>query len=446
MLATLISIAAFVFVIGVLVVIHEAGHFGMARFLGAPVEVFSVGFGRRLWGFERGGTDYRISLVPLGGYVRIPGLGPDESDVVGESAEEIELLPRWKRALVLLAGPVTNIVAAVFFIGVAYMMGVETPAFREEPPVVGWIDPGSPAADVDLEAGDLIVAVNGSPVTMWQELETSIVTSADNEVVLDVERRGRRHQVAMVPESVTRYGFGYSGIQPPVDPVLVQVPVGSVAGKAGLEAGDRVLAIDGEPVEQFYDLIRLISPRADEEITLTVLRGTEKLEIAVTPRGDENAGKIGVPLIPPSKTEHLGPVAAFSTASRECKRMTIETFRIIGRLLTGKTSVKQVSGPIGIAQISGEAARSGLDSLIWFMGLISLQLGIFNLLPIPILDGGHLTIIGFESIIRRDLSLKIKERILEVGFYALILLMVVVLFNDIVKILPNSVYNFFFGS
>ena len=250
----------------------------------------------------------------------------------------------------------------------------------------------------------------------------------------------------MVPESVTSYGFGYSGIQPPVDPVLVQVPAGSAAKAAGLQAGDWVLAIDDEPVEQFYDLIRLISPQADEEITLTVLRGTEELEIAVTPRGDKDAGKIGVPLIPPSKIEHLGPVAAFSTATRECRRMTVETFRIIGRLLTGKTSVKQVSGPIGIAQISGEAARSGLDSLIWFMGLISLQLGIFNLLPIPILDGGHLTIIGFESLIRRDLSLKIKERILEVGFYALILLMVVVLFNDIVKILPNSVYNFFFGS
>ncbi|MEX1309256.1 MAG: RIP metalloprotease RseP [Candidatus Sulfomarinibacteraceae bacterium] len=437
---------AFIVVIGVLVVIHEAGHFGMARLLGAPVEVFSVGFGRRLWGFERGGTDYRISLVPLGGYVRIPGLGPDESDVVGETTEEIELLPRWKRALILLAGPATNIVAAVLFIGFAYMMGVETPAFRSEPPVVGWIDPGSPAAGVDLEVGDLVVAVDGSPVTMWSELETSIVTAAENEVVLEVERQGRRHQVRMIPESVTRYGFGYSGLQPPVDPILVQVPAGSAARAAGLEPGDRVTAVDGEPVEQFYDLIRLISPRADEEITLDVLRDGQKLHITVVPRDVGGEGKIGVPLIPPSKIEHLGPVAAFTTASLECRRMTVETFRIIGRLLTGRTSVKQVSGPIGIAQISGEAARSGLDSLIWFMGLISLQLGIFNLLPIPLLDGGHLTIIAFESAIRRDLSLKVKERILEVGFYALILLMVVVLFNDIVKILPNSIYNFFFGS
>lgn len=442
----LLSVIAFIVVIGVLVVIHEAGHFGMARFLGAPVEVFSVGFGRRLWGFEHGGTDYRISLVPLGGYVRIPGLGPDESDVVGENVEEVELLPRWKRALILIAGPLTNIVAAVFFIGIAYMMGVETPAFREEPPVVGWIDPGSPAADVDLSVGDLIVAVDGTDVTMWSELETSIVTSAENAVVLDVERHGQRHQVTMTPESVTRYGFGYSGIQPPVDPVLVQVPAGSAARAAGLQAGDRILAIDDEPVDQFYDLIRLIAPRPDEEITLRVQRDGRELDISLVPRNVGGEGKIGVPLIPPSKIEHLGPVAAFSASTRDCRRMTIETFRIIGRLLTRKTSIKQVSGPIGIAQISGEAARSGLDSLIWFMGLISLQLGIFNLLPIPILDGGHLTIIAFESIIRRDLSIKLKERILEVGFYALILLMVVVLFNDIVKILPNSIYNFFFSS
>jgi regulator of sigma E protease len=442
----LLSVIAFIVVIGVLVVIHEAGHFGMARLLGAPVEVFSVGFGRRIWGFERGGTDYRISLVPLGGYVRIPGLGPDESDVVGEGPVEVDLLARWKRALILLAGPITNIIAAVFFIGVAYMMGVETPAFRDEPPVVGWIDPGSPAAAVDLEVGDLITAVDGAPVTTWQALESSIVTSAEHEVVLEVERVGHRHQVRMTPESVTRYGFGYSGLQPPVEPILVQVPAGSAARAAGLLPADRVLAVDGEPVEQFYDLMRLISPRANEEITLTVLRGAEELEIRVTPRGDENAGKIGVPLVPASKIEHLGPIAAFSTATVECRRMTIETFRIIGRLLTRKTSIKQVSGPIGIAQISGEAARSGLNSLIWFMGLISLQLGIFNLLPIPILDGGHLTIIAFESVIRRDLSIKVKERILEIGFYALILLMVVVLFNDIVKILPNSIYNFFFES
>lgn len=441
----LVSVFAFIVVIGVLVVIHEAGHFGMARLLGAPVEVFSVGFGRRLWGFQRGGTDYRISLVPLGGYVRIPGLGPDESDIVREDPKEAQLLPRWKRALILLAGPVTNILGAILFIAVAYMMGVETPAFREQPPIVGWIDPGSPAAAVDLRVGDRIVAVNGNDVTMWQELETSIVTSADHEVALEVERDGRRHRVTMVPEPVTRYGFGYSGIQPPVDAILVQVPAGSVARAAGLQPGDRIVAVNGEPVAQFYDLIRLISPHADQEIELLVERDGREFEVGVVPRDVDGEGKIGVPLIPPTKIDHLGPVAAFATATRECQRMTVETFRIIGRLLTRKTSLKQVSGPIGIAQISGEAARSGLESLIWFMGLISLQLGIFNLLPIPILDGGHLTILAFESIIRRDLSFRVKERILEIGFYALILLMVVVLFNDIVKVLPNSLYNYFFG-
>jgi regulator of sigma E protease len=442
----LISIVAFIVVIGVLVVIHEAGHFGMARLLGAPVEVFSVGFGRRLWGFERGGTDYRISLVPLGGYVRIPGLGPDESDVVGEGAHEIDLLPRWKRALILLAGPVTNVLAAVFFVGFAYMLGVETPAYRTSPPVVGWIDPGSPAAAVDLAVGDLIVAVNGTPVAAWNELETSILTTPGSPVTLEVDRNGRRHDVTMVPEKITRYGLGYSGIQPPVDPILVQIPVGSPARSAGLKPGDRVIAVDGEPVLQFYDLIRLISPRANQEITLRVSRDGAELDISVTPRGDEGEGKIGVPLIPPTKMERLGPAAALATGVSECRRMTVETFRVLGRLLTRKTPLSQISGPIGIAQISGEAAKSGFESLVWFMGIISLQLGIFNLLPIPILDGGHLTIIAFESTIRRDLSIRVKERILEVGFYALILLMVVVFFNDIVKVLPSGIYNFFFGS
>jgi regulator of sigma E protease len=166
--------------------------------------------------------------------------------------------------------------------------------------------------------------------------------------------------------------------------------------------------------------------------------------LQVTPRNEGGEGKIGIPIVFPSELQRFGLAAALSSGVRESYRVTLQTFQVIGRLLSGRASVRQVSGPVDIARISGEAARSGFHSLVWLMGLISLQLGIFNLLPIPILDGGHLTIIGFESVIRRDLSLKVKERILEVGFYLLIALMVVVLFNDIVKILPESIYRFFY--
>jgi regulator of sigma E protease len=441
----LINIVAFVFVLGILVVLHEAGHFLAARLVGAPVAVFSVGFGKRIWGFERGGTDYRISMIPLGGYVRVLGLGPDESDVIGEGGGGDELLPRWQRALILLAGPITNIFAAVLFLATAYMIGVETPVHFAQPPVVGWVEPSSPAAKADIRADDVVRAVDGDRIANWRDLESAFLTAGGREVVVTLQRDGNPLRVAVTPEKVTRYQFGYAGIFPPLDPVIVHLLAGSPAKRAGLESGDRIVAVNDQPAEQFWDLIRLISPHPEEPITLTVVRADETLTVEVVPENDDGRGKIGIGLAFPSEVQRLPPLAAISAGVTECRRMTRETFRVIGKLVTRKTSIRQVSGPVDIARISGEAARSGLHTLVWLMGLISLQLGIFNLLPIPILDGGHLTIIAFESVLRRDLSIRVKERILEVGFYLLIILMVVVLFNDIVKILPDSVYRLLSG-
>ena len=446
-MAMLVDILAFVFVLGVLVVLHELGHFLMARLLGAPVDVFSVGFGRRLWGIRRGGTDYRVSLIPIGGYVRIVGLGPDESDVAGGGgdAAEVELLPRWKRGLILLAGPVTNLIAAVVFVAIAFVAGVSVPAYQDQPAVVGWVEPDSPAAATDIRAGDRIVSVDSTATSTWRDLETLMLTSGGREVSLRIRRGNATETVPLTPRRVTRYGFGYSGLLPRLDATVHQVSPNSPAQLAGIEPGDRIVSVNGEPVSQFYDLIRLISPHPGEPVAIAIDRGGATIQLRVTPRDDGGEGKIGIPLVFPTQVRQLGPVAAVGAGATESWRMTIETFRVIGRLLTRKASFRQVSGPIDIARISGDAARSGFRPLVWLMGLISLQLGIFNLLPIPILDGGHLAIIAFESAIRRDLSLKVKERILEVGFVLLILLMVVVLFNDIVKILPESVYKAIHG-
>ncbi len=439
----LINLLAFVFVLGILVLLHEAGHFLAARAVGAEVDVFSVGFGRRLWGIERGGTDYRISLIPLGGYVRVVGLGPDEG-TDAEQAEQEELLPRWKRAVILLAGPVTNVVAAVVFLAVAFLLGVNVPAYQDSPAVVGWVEPGSPAAEAGIQPGDTIVALGGDTIETWRDLETAMLTAGGRTVSATVRRDGRTFEVELSPKAVSRYGFGYSGILPPLEAVVRQTMPGSPAARAGLEPGDRIVAVDGEPVTQFYDLIRLISPHPGEPVTLTVERNGKTLQIGVVPEDVGGEGKVGIALVFPTVLHREGPVSAVRTATLECLRMTRETFRVLGKLLTGRASVRQtMSGPIDIARISGQAARSGVRSLIWLLGVISLQLGIFNLLPIPVLDGGHLTILAFESVIRRDLSPKLKERILEVGFVLLIVLMVVVIYNDILKILPESVYRLF---
>ena len=443
-----INLLAFFFVLGVLIVLHEGGHFLVARLLGAPVDVFSVGFGKRIWGIERGGTDYRVSAIPFGGYVHVIGLGPDESTVTGRdeaAEEEPELLPRWKRVLIFLGGPLTNIAAAVVLLAFAFVVGVQVPAYQNEPPVVGWVEPDSPAAAAGIEPGDRVVAVDGRPMKTWRDLESTLAGSGGHRVELTIDRHGTTLKAALTPRKVTRYGFGYSGILPPLDAVVVQLQPNSPAQRAGLEPGDRITAVDGEPVHQFYDLIRLISPHPGETLKLTVQRNGKTLELEVTPKNVGGEGKIGIPVIFSTRLEKLGPVAALGQAVHECRRMTVETFRILGRLLTRKASMSQISGPIDIARISGQAARQGIRTLIWLMGIISLQLGIFNLLPIPILDGGHLTILAVEIVLRRNLPMKLKERILEVGFVLLMLLMVVVVFNDIVKILPQGLYNRFFG-
>jgi len=438
----LINLLAFIFVLGVLVILHEAGHFFAARAVGAPVEVFSVGFGKRLWGFKRGGTDYRVSLIPIGGYVRVVGLGPDESQVTGAAEADDELLPRWKRGIILLAGPVTNIIAAVGFLAIAFMLGVQMPAYQSQPPRVGWVEPDSPAAGAGVKEGDLVTAVDGLKINAWSDLETSLLTSGGHKVHVELQRDERQLAVSFTPTKFSRYGFGYSGILPPLDSVVVELNPGSPAQHAGLRPGDRIVSIDGQPVHQFYDMMRLISPHPAEKITVSYVRNGERQQVQITPRDVGGEGKIGIPVIFPTRLEKLAPVAAIATSIRECRRMTVQTFRILGKLIRRKTSLSQVSGPIDIARISGEAARSGIRTLIWFLGLISLQLGIFNLLPIPVLDGGHLAILSFETVRRRDLPLRVKERILEVGFVLLILLIVVVLYNDILKVLPENMYHF----
>ena len=432
----LVNLLALIVVLGVLVFIHEGGHFLAARGLKARVSVFSFGFGKRLVGFVRGGTDYRISLIPLGGYVRIHGLGPDESDIVGEEAEPEPLLPRWRRSLILLAGPGANVVGAVVFIALAFVVGVQVPVWQDQPPQVVWVDPSSPAAEAGLKAGDLVLAVDGKATRTWRDVEMSTLSSPGRALAIRFRRDGADHEVTLTPVSTSRYVVGYAGLGRPVPAEVGDVIPGSPAAKVGLRPGDRILSVNGTPVRYFWDLLKLIGGSPNKEVSLRVARGEQTLDLRVTPRAEGGVGKLGIYQPNPTVLKRLGVFAAVPEAISECVNMTEETFVVIGRMLTGTASIKQMSGPIEIAHISGVAARAGLDSFIWFLGMISLQLAIFNLLPVPVLDGGHLAVIGVESALRRDFSNRTKERILNVGFWLIVVLVAVVLFNDLSKSVP----------
>ena len=442
-MSILVNILSLVVVLGVVVFLHVGGHFLLARAVGARVSVFSLGFGRRLFGLERGGTDYRISVIPLGGYVRIHGLGPDESDITGGEAAAEPLLPRAKRAPILLAGPLANALSAVLLLAVAFMIGTMVPVWQDQPPEIAWVDPSSPAAAAGLQAGDLVLAVDTKTVHTWRDLDLATRTSAGRTLSVRFRRAGVEQDVSLTPRSVTRFDLGYAGLAPPIPAEVGSVVPGSRAERAGLHVADRIVAVNGETVRNFLDLMRLVGANPERKVSLTVVRGPATLTLEATPQDVDGQGKLGIGQPSAGVLKRLGPVAAVGESVRECVRITRETFAVIGRMIRGRASIKQMSGPIDIARFSGEAARTGAVPFIWLLGVISLQLAIFNLLPVPVLDGGHLAIIALEAIVRRDFSDRTKERILTVGFWLLVALMIVVLYNDLAK---NVVWERFLPS
>jgi regulator of sigma E protease len=444
---------ALILVLSVLVFVHEFGHFAVAKAFGFPVEVFSFGFGKRLFGKKWRGTDYRVSALPLGGYVRVIGLGPDESTLTeGTSAETPPVGKRWQRALILLAGPAMNVVLAIVLHAAVFALGVRVPAYLMGPPIVQVVEPGSSGAAAGFLPGDRIVSVNGKSTPKWRDAEFLFAANANEKLNVEVDRNGSRLLLPVVPRPEPQYGLGEVGLRPgvPVQPRVVTVISGDPADRAGLHARDVIVSVAGRPIrgypdEIFKKFVAAVNQAAPGPFEMTYLRDGKLQTARVSPRRDpDGSWKVGVQVAADLEevVERFPVGQAFVEGWRRVRTDLPATLTILGRLLRGRASLRSMSGPIDIARVSGAEARRGAIPLVALMAAISLQLGIFNLLPIPVLDGGHLFLLGLEGAARRDFSLRVKERILQVGFLMIVVLLSVVIYNDLSKTLPAKWWPF----
>ena len=390
-----IFVPAFIFALGVIVFVHELGHYVVAKFFGVRVVTFSLGFGQRIWGFERGGTEYRVAMLPLGGYVRMGGELPDEAS--GDPSDFMSK-PRWQRILIYLAGPVANLVLSVALIAGLFMYGIPVQGYQNLDPVIGSVVERGPAEQAGLEVGDRIVAIDAEPVDDWDDVDFQITTSPDRDLEIEIDRDGERLALTLRPEKVERYEFGWAGLFPTsLQLRFSQVLPDQPAAVAGLAAGDIVLAMDGQQVVSNREFVERVEAKAGEAILMDVLRNDERLEITVVPEAVDGVGKIGV-LVGYYRPEPAYRALPFGEAIAESVRyninIVVRTGQVLKKLFTARLSPKSaLSGPIEIAAVSGEVARQGFDRLLFFIGFLSISIGIMNLLPIPVLDGGHIVIL-----------------------------------------------------
>ena len=427
----LIYPAAVALVLGVLIFVHEFGHYAVAKLFRVRVEVFSLGFGKRLAGFRRSDTDYRISLLPIGGYVKMAGENPME-DRTGDPGEFMSH-PRWQRFLIAIAGPVMNILLAIVILTGLYMFHHDYPASARLPVDVVWVTPASSAEKAGLQKGDRVVQVQDVKNPSWvQFLQTELI-SPDQPLNFTIRRGNEVLHKTLVAEPKGPDRVGDVGLEPP-EAVGFLEP-GKPAEQAGVKPGDILVSINGTPVRNLGDMKDEVQKIKSTPVPLVVLRDGKELTLTVTPQllpgvGGKKEYRIGVGS---EYIEKLAFAAALDEAYLDCKTNSLLIFQLVGRMIHNRKMLQQVSGPIGIMKISGEAAMVGWPPLLKIMALISLNLAVFNLFPIPILDGGLMLMLLIEGIMRRDIKQEIKERVYQAAFVFLILFAVVVIYNDLAK-------------
>lgn len=445
----------FAITIGILVFIHEFGHFAAAKLSGMRAEVFAIGFGKRLFGWNRktgftfgelpkdfdgeGNTDYRLCLLPLGGYVKITGMVDESLDTNNLASEpqpyEFRAKPLWAKVFVITAGVLMNLLLAWFiFWGGNYFQG--KPSTKTT--TIGFVEQNSKADSLGLKQGDKIISVNGNKVKNWEELRTEIfINTLGEDVNLQIERNNTLVELKIprkvIPEDETQGLFLIpDGIRPAIGEVMKNSP----AEKAGFKSNDIFLSVNEKPVFVPKDVTEIISSNKDQKVDIKVLREKDTMLISVTPNAE---GKIGVALSATftGEVEYVtyGFFESFYYGWLDIVRMTNLTFNMLGKVFTGNVEFKKAfGGPIKIAQFAAKSADSGISSFLYFLALLSLSLAILNIMPFPVLDGGHLVMILIEGIIRREIPLKVKLGIQKAGMALLLLLMAFILYNDILSL------------
>jgi regulator of sigma E protease len=441
----LTSTVSMLIVLGIMVLVHEFGHFAVAKLCGVRVEVFSVGFGKRLFGFRRGDTDYRLSLLPLGGYVKMSGESPGEAPT-GDPGE-FNAHPRWQRILIGLAGPASNFLLALLLMTGFYMMHNEVEAFRSQPADIDFVSDHTAAANAGLQPGDVITRFDNVNNPTWEQVSIRSALNLGQTITVELMRAGQTIDTQLVipnPHGGEDFDFDTIGFVPRMqnEPVRVrQIEAGMPAGKAGLKEGDQIVSVDGLALHSVDAMLAFLQQDSGRPIDLTVLRNGQTFQLALQPvMADAGNGhklyRIGfAPNLPPFKIQQLPLPAALRQSVHFNLRNSGLILEVLQRMVTRRFAVQNLSGPIGIARETGLAVEQpGWQPIIGLMSIISLNLGIFNLLPIPILDGGVIVLLLIEGVLRRDLNQEFKERIYQAAFVVLLIFAAFVMFNDISKL------------
>jgi len=434
----LTSVWAVIVVLGVMVFIHELGHFLAAKYFGVRVERFSLGFPPRLFGIRRGDTDYCVGAIPLGGFVKMAGENPME-ERTGDPREFLSR-PRWQRFVIALAGPAMNILFAILVLTGVYMVHFEQPVYWSQPARVGYVGPDSPAAAAGIQPGDLIVRIGNDRNPTWADVQIQTGISPNRPVGLAVQRDGKLLTLSVTPKGTTRNDIGEAGWAPD-RPILVgSIEAGMPLAQTPVQPGDIITGLNGQRIGSIEALMTDLKANGEKPIELSYTHDGVAKTANVTPtivKGESRA-RLGFLAAEVVRSEKLSLPAAFRESLNQNAKFSYLIVDVLKRLVTRQVSLKQLEGPISIARESGQAAmEKGWIPLLTLMVAISLNLGIFNLLPIPILDGGVILLLLIEGGLRRDISLRLKERIYQAAFLFLVIFAAMVIYNDLMKTIPG---------